>query len=61
VFFELNGQPRSVRVQDRSLAAALRRAAGRKREMPTRGRTDAGAVVTVPVSPGQAVLKATCW
>jgi pyruvate carboxylase len=58
VFFELNGQPRSVRVADRSKVA--RRAPTRKAEIGDPGQVGApmpGTVVAVAVAAGQAVAR----
>jgi pyruvate carboxylase len=58
VFFELNGQPRSVRVQDRSQVA--RRPPTRKAEVGDPNQVGApmpGSVVTVSVQPGQKVAR----
>jgi pyruvate carboxylase len=58
VFFELNGQPRSVRVPDRSQVA--KRAPTRKAEIGDARQIGAplpGNVVTVAVKPGQKVLR----
>ena len=58
VYFELNGQPRSVRVADRSQVAA--KPARRKAEVTNATHVGApmpGTVVTVPVKSGQVVTK----
>ena len=58
VFFELNGQPRSVRVRDASKVA--KRAPVRKASLANPGEVGApmpGTVATVAVSAGQAVLR----
>jgi pyruvate carboxylase len=58
VFFELNGQPRSVSVADKSLEAKVQRrpkaAVGDAREV---GAPMPGLIVTVAVSPGDTVTK----
>jgi len=58
VFFELNGQPRSVSIADRSLGAKVQRrpkaVAGDVREV---GAPMPGLIVTVAVRPGDAVKK----
>jgi pyruvate carboxylase len=58
VFFELNGQPRSVNVLDRSLEGEITR---RPKADPTNAKHVAapmpGAVVTVAVKPGDTVVK----
>ncbi|MFM8435021.1 MAG: biotin/lipoyl-containing protein, partial [Planctomycetia bacterium] len=58
VFFELNGQPRSVSIADRSLEAKVQRrpkaVAGDAREV---GAPMPGLVVTVAVRPGDVVTK----
>jgi len=57
VFFELNGQPRMVRVPDRSSAASVR-AQRRKADAGDPGHVAApmpGVVSTLAVKPGQAV------
>jgi pyruvate carboxylase len=58
VFFELNGQPRSVSVADKSLEAKIQRrpkaAAGDAREV---GAPMPGLIVTVAVRPGDSVTK----
>ena len=58
VFFELNGQPRTVRVPDRALAQAG--AARRKADDATPGQAGApmpGLIVGIAVSPGQKVAR----
>jgi len=58
VFFELNGQPRSVRIPDRSTVA--KRAPTRKAEIGDPSQIGApmpGCVVTVSVQPGQRVAR----
>jgi pyruvate carboxylase len=58
VFFELNGQPRSVSVADRTLEATVQRrpkaAAGDAREV---GSPMPGLIVTVAIRPGDQVTK----
>ena len=62
MFFELNGQPRSVKVPDRSHVA--RQAAAPKAEPGNATHVAApmpGMVVTVPVEPGSRVKRGDGW